>query len=217
MNKIIEKNEKTALNTIQKVAKSSEDFEKKLKSALDAGVKANEEIMKANRVATEEYEKTLENLQISQNKLDSLKEDYEKKFRDIEYDLSMRVKEHEDTVFAELIKSRGVEVYEKGTISKLEKQIESLKKDLEAANESNEAEINKAIQETTKTVTERKDLEHKAATAEKDASIISYNKEIESLNNQIKSLQEMISSEREARVEEAKARSGEKITVNNAK
>lgn len=157
-----------------------------------------------------------QDIEFKQSELNALSEQYASKEREEAADLRLRVKENEEKVLAELLKSRGV-------VAVPPAQIKDLENMLAQSQASNEIAIAAAVKEAEARVSASfqariaaANSDHKVETATLSATNGSLAERNVFLTAQITQLQNEIQKERDARVQIAQAESSKQGVVVNA-
>ena len=157
-----------------------------------------------------------QDIEFKQSELNALSEQYASKEREEAADLRLRVKENEEKVLAELLKSRGV-------VAIPPAQIKDLENALAQSQASNEIAIATAVKEAESRVAASfnarlaaANSDHKVETATLQATNGSLTERNVFLTAQIAQLQAEIQKERDARVQIAQAESSKQGVVVNA-
>jgi hypothetical protein len=211
------KNEKLALTTASKLEKATNGFVTKVESTIKAADAALKEINTAAEKGTADYVVLLENIDAAELKLKGLNEDFGKKKREAEYDLTMAVKENTDKVFLNILIEKKMEAVESGTVSGLNNKIEELEDQIENAKWRDEKKVTSEREAAVRAAVNNAEMTFKAESAQDKAKIESQSRELEFANKQIASLEAMIEAEREARVKEAEARGKSQVNITNTK
>ena len=211
------KNEKLAITTAGKIEKAAAGFTSKVESMIKASTVTLNEINSAISKGTADYVSLLENIDASELKLSELKENFAKKTREAEYDLNMAVKENADKVLVNILRNKGLETAEAGTIQELKNKIEELTDDIENAKWKDEKAQKAAIESAVHAAVNNAKMSYKADSAQDKATIDSQIKELAFANKQIQSLEAMIKADRDARVKEAEARGVSAVSITNTK
>lgn len=157
-----------------------------------------------------------QDIEFKQSELNALSEQYASKEREEVADLRLRVKENEEKVLAELLKSRGV-------VAVPPAQIKDLENMLAQSQVSNEIAVAAAVKEAEARVSASfqariaaANSDHKVETATLSATNGSLAERNVFLTAQITQLQNEIQKERDARVQIAQAESSKQGVVVNA-
>lgn len=157
-----------------------------------------------------------QDIEFKQSELNALSEQYASKEREEAADLRLRVKENEEKVLAELLKSRGV-------VAVPPAQIKDLENMLAQSQASNEIAVAAAVKEAEARVSASfqariaaANSDHKVETATLSATNGSLAERNVFLTAQITQLQNEIQKERDARVQIAQAESSKQGVVVNA-
>ena len=157
-----------------------------------------------------------QDIEFKQSELNALSEQYASKEREEAADLRLRVKENEEKVLAELLKSRGV-------VAVPPAQIKDLENMLAQSQASNEIAVAAAVKEAEARVSASfqariaaANSDHKVETATLSATNGSLAERNVFLTAQINQLQAEIQKERDARVQIAQAEAGKQAVVVNA-
>ena len=157
-----------------------------------------------------------QDIEFKQSELNALSEQYASKEREEAADLRLRVKENEEKVLAELLKSRGV-------VAVPPAQIKDLENMLAQSQASNEIAVAAAVKEAEARVSASfqariaaANSDHKVETATLSATNGSLAERNVFLTAQINQLQAEIQKERDARVKIAEAESKQQGVVVNA-
>lgn len=157
-----------------------------------------------------------QDIEFKQSELNALSEQYASKEREEAADLRLRVKENEEKVLAELLKSRGV-------VAVPPAQIKDLENMLAQSQASNEIAVAAAVKEAEARVSASfqariaaANSDHKVETATLSATNGSLAERNVFLTAQINQLQAEIQKERDARVQIAQAEAGKQGVVVNA-
>lgn len=157
-----------------------------------------------------------QDIEFKQSELNALSEQYASKEREEAADLRLRVKENEEKVLAELLKSRGV-------VAVPPAQIKDLENMLAQSQASNEIAVAAAVKEAEARVSASfqariaaANSDHKVETATLSATNGSLAERNVFLTAQIAQLQAEIQKERDARVQIAQAESSKQGVVVNA-
>ena len=184
---------------------------KALTAAADGIVKAAADLQGIASLATG----LAQDIEFKQNELDNLDEQLVAKQREQAAELRLRVREDEDKVLAELLKSRGL-------VTKTPAEIKEVERQLAEALEDNQDAIDGAVQAkaTELTVAAAAKLasieaNHKVEIAQYKANAENSTTQIQFLTSQNTKLEAQIEADREARIEIAKAEAARQaVTVN---
>lgn len=205
----------TTTADIKKILTPVDKSTRALQTAADTLTKTVTELTASVTALTTQQIDLANDIEFKQSELETIVNETTVKQREQAAELRLRVREDEDTVFAELLKERGL-------VTQTPEEVQSIKSQLAEALEDNQDAIDdavaKAVAEVTatyKTQLAQKDSEHKVQIATLQANEKATQERLNFLTTQNAKLETQIEEDRKARVEIAKAEaSRQAVTVN---
>ena len=200
---------------IKKILTPVDKSTRALQTAADTLTKTVTELTASVTALTTQQIDLANDIEFKQSELETIVNETTVKQREQAAELRLRVREDEDTVFAELLKERGL-------VTQTPEEVQSIKSQLAEALEDNQDAIDdavaKAVAEVTatyKTQLAQKDSDHKVQIATLQANEKATQERLNFLTTQNAKLETQIEEDRKARVEIAKAEaSRQAVTVN---
>lgn len=205
----------TTTADIKKILTPVDKSTRALQTAADTLTKTVIELTASVAALTTQQVDLANDIEFKQSELETIANETAVKQREQAAELRLRVREDEDTVFAELLKERGL-------VTQTPEEVQSIKSQLAEALEDNQDAIDdavaKAVAEVTatyKTQLAQKDSDHKVQIATLQANEKATQERLNFLTTQNAKLETQIEEDRKARVEIAKAEaSRQAVTVN---
>lgn len=205
----------TTTADIKKILTPVDKSTRALQTAADTLTKTVTELTASVTALTTQQIDLANDIEFKQSELETIVNETTVKQREQAAELRLRVREDENTVFAELLKERGL-------VTQTPEEVQSVKAQLAEALEDNQDAIDdavaKAVAEVTatyKTQLAQKDSEHKVQIATLQANEKATQERLNFLTTQNAKLETQIEEDRKARVEIAKAEaSRQAVTVN---
>lgn len=205
----------TTTADIKKILTPVDKSTRALQTAADTLTKTVTELTASVAALTTQQVDLANDIEFKQSELETIANETAVKQREQAAELRLRVREDEDTVFAELLKERGL-------VTQTPQEVQTLKTQLAEALEDNQDAIDdavaKAVAEVTatyKTQLAQKDSDHKVQIATLQANEKATQERLNFLTTQNAKLETQIEEDRKARVEIAKAEaSRQAVTVN---
>lgn len=205
----------TTTADIKKILTPVDKSTRALQTAADTLTKTVTELTASVAALTTQQVDLANDIEFKQSELETIANETTVKQREQAAELRLRVREDEDTVFAELLKERGL-------VTQTPQEVQSLKTQLAEALEDNQdavdAAVEKAVAEVVanhKAQLAQKDSEHKVQIATLQANEKATQERLNFLTTQNSKLETQIEEDRKARVEIAKAEaSRQAVTVN---
>lgn len=205
----------TTTADIKKILTPVDKSTRALQTAADTLTKTVTELTASVTALTTQQIDLANDIEFKQSELETIVNETTVKQREQAAELRLRVREDEDTVFAELLKERGL-------VTQTPQEVQTLKAQLAEALEDNQDAIDdavaKAVAEVTatyKTQLAQKDSDHKVQIATLQANEKATQERLNFLTTQNAKLETQIEEDRKARVEIAKAEaSRQAVTVN---
>lgn len=205
----------TTTADIKKILTPVDKSTRALQTAADTLTKTVTELTASVAALTTQQVDLANDIEFKQSELETIANETAVKQREQAAELRLRVREDEDTVFAELLKERGL-------VTQTPEEVQSIKSQLAEALEDNQDAIDdavaKAVAEVTatyKTQLAQKDSDHKVQIATLQANEKATQERLNFLTTQNAKLETQIEEDRKARVEIAKAEaSRQAVTVN---
>lgn len=205
----------TTTADIKKILTPVDKSTRALQTAADTLTKTVTELTASVAALTTQQVDLANDIEFKQSELETIANETAVKQREQAAELRLRVREDEDTVFAELLKERGL-------VTQTPQEVQTLKAQLAEALEDNQDAIDdavaKAVAEVTatyKTQLAQKDSDHKVQIATLQANEKATQERLNFLTTQNAKLETQIEEDRKARVEIAKAEaSRQAVTVN---
>ena len=201
----------SSTNATHVVATVAEKAQKSLVLAATAAAKIFADIASA----TQTLEQVVEDVQIQENKLNSIAESTKNAVREAAIELDFAIRENENKVLSNLMSKYGY-------VAITEAQMLSLQSDLAAAQSVNADDITKAVEAKTSSIYAAHNAQMaalKAAQAVEIANTTAELKAAQMQNNfmaqQVEDLRSQVEADRAARIEIAKAESGRQGVVVN--
>lgn len=201
----------SSINATHVVATVAEKAQKSLVLAATAAAKIFADIASA----TQTLEQVVEDVQIQENKLNSIAESTKNAVREAAIELDFAIRENENKVLSNLMSKYGYAAI-------TEAQMLSLQSDLAAAQSVNADDITKAVEAKTSSIYAAHNAQMSALKASQAVEIANTTAELKAAqmqNNfmaqQVEDLRSQVEADRAARIEIAKAESGRQGVVVN--